>query len=485
MSAEPILHVPPGQRRPRCRARRSGGAGDAGRAIARLAAGAALVRRAGQATDRRGVRRLVAAAGRRGAGDDRRHRHGRRDHAPPAPAGVTTRMARSVDGLERPALRAYLLERLLAGETLHGHELRCVGVPLVTDEAIDSATSRVVGVEQSNTSVIYGDRAIMKVYRRLVAGPNPEVELGRYLTGAGFPAVPRLLATAQLVGPDGFVADLLVLQDFVPNDGDGWAWAVAAAEAGPGGVRFARCADGLAGAGAGRRSTARRRSARRPPNSTPRSRRRRASELRPLPVTAEDRAAWAATLRREAEETLVALDRAGHADPALRAAVTAAGEIPLADLTDGGLRTRVHGDYHLGQVLRSRGRLDYPRLRGRTGALARRAPPAAKPARGCGGHGPLVGLRRADRSSRERRRRAVDALADALGHDDTRTVSSTPTGPQPNGQRSPSCHRPRQTAPRCSARSRRRRRSTRCATRLNNRPDLAAHPGGRGDAIDD
>lgn len=256
-----------------------------------------------------------------------------------------------IDGIERPALRAFLLERLLAGDTLHGHNLRCFGVPLVTDEEIDPTSSRVVGVEQSNTSIIYGDRAIMKVYRRLVAGPNPEVELGRYLTGAGFPAVPRLLATAQLVGPDGFAADLLVLQDFVPNDGDGWAWAVGAASEA---LTTCNSPDEVTTWLAQERATLDRAATLGATTAQLHAALAAAtgSDLHPLPVTASDRAAWAATLRREADETIAALDRAGHTAPALRAAVTTAGAIPLAEVTAGGLRTRVHGDYHLGQVLR-------------------------------------------------------------------------------------------------------------------------------------
>jgi maltose alpha-D-glucosyltransferase/alpha-amylase len=257
-----------------------------------------------------------------------------------------------LDAIERPALRAYLLERLLAGDTLQGHNLRVFGVSLVADEAIDAATSRVVGVEQSNTSVIYGERAIMKVYRRLAAGPNPEVELGRYLTGAGFPAVPRLLATAQLAGTDGFAADLLVLQDFVPNDGDGWAWAVGAAKEA---LAAAESPERLA-AWLEREGTTLDRAASLGETTAQLHAtlaRATGGDLEPLPVTAEDLASWAATLRREAEETVAALDRAGHTDRALREAVPAAGAIALADLEGGGLQTRVHGDYHLGQVLRS------------------------------------------------------------------------------------------------------------------------------------
>ena len=50
---------------------------------------------------------------------------------------------------------------------------------------------RRLGVEQSNTSVVFGDRLILKVYRRLEAGLNPELELLRFLTERGFPNIPR------------------------------------------------------------------------------------------------------------------------------------------------------------------------------------------------------------------------------------------------------------------------------------------------------
>ncbi len=258
------------------------------------------------------------------------------------------------DGLELPSIRAYLLEQLLAGGTIAGQGLRVVGVPLGAAPQIDAAISRVVGVEQSNTSIIYGDRAIMKVYRRLVAGTNPEVELGRYLTEAGFGAVPHLFATAQLVGPDGFAADLLVLQAFVPNDGDGWAWAVAAA-------RRALTASAtpetlvawlddekttLAYAAALGETTAQLHATLAAATG---------DDLEPEPVMTDDRAAWLTTLCREANETLDALDRQGHAEGALRTAVAAAGRLALVDVANGGLRTRVHGDYHLGQVLLGQG----------------------------------------------------------------------------------------------------------------------------------
>ena len=258
------------------------------------------------------------------------------------------------DGLELPEIRSYLLEQLLAGATLQGERLRIVGMPLGATPAIDTGTSRVVGVEQSNTSIIYGDRAIVKVYRRLVAGPNPEVELGRYLTEAGFAAVPRLFATAQLVGQDGFVADLLVLQEFVSNDGDGWAWAVAAAKRA---LAATKTPEALVAWLNAEKTTFDHAAALGETTAQLHATLAAAKgdDLSPQPVTADDRAAWLATLRREADATLAALDRRGHSDQALRTAVAAAGRLTLADVAHGGLRIRVHGDYHLGQVLLGQG----------------------------------------------------------------------------------------------------------------------------------
>ena len=48
----------------------------------------------------------------------------------------------------------------------------------------------VIRAEQSNTSVVFGDRFIMKLYRRIEDGINPDLEMGRFLTEAHFPGIP-------------------------------------------------------------------------------------------------------------------------------------------------------------------------------------------------------------------------------------------------------------------------------------------------------
>ena len=267
-----------------------------------------------------------------------------------APAGARVPL---VDALEAADFRAFLLQLLVQGDTAGHGDLTLACTLLVSSFApAAELTSRLVGVEQSNTSVIYGRQAILKVYRRLEAGISPEVELGRFLTvEAGFAGAPRLLATGRLTSADGFGADLLVLQEFVPNDGDGWAWAVRRAGAALDAAHDPAALDRwlhdegetLAAAAELGRTTAQLHAALAGATG---------DDLQPAPVTPDDIAAWAAQLRAEAELTAQALHQASVDDPALAQAIAAVSQFSPATIADGGLKTRVHGDYHLGQVLR-------------------------------------------------------------------------------------------------------------------------------------
>ncbi len=82
--------------------------------------------------------------------------------------------------------------------------------------------SRVGSVEQSNTSILFGEKAILKLFRRLRAGENPDVEVTRFLTDVGkYANVPAYLGDLHRTD-DG--TTLAFLQAFAPNEGDGWAW---------------------------------------------------------------------------------------------------------------------------------------------------------------------------------------------------------------------------------------------------------------------
>jgi len=84
-----------------------------------------------------------------------------------------------------------------------------------------------MSAEQSNTSLIYGDRLILKLYRRQQAGPHPESEINRYLTEtAGFDGVPAFAGTIEYQPGGGEGSTVALLQGLVANEGDGWTLAL-------------------------------------------------------------------------------------------------------------------------------------------------------------------------------------------------------------------------------------------------------------------
>jgi maltose alpha-D-glucosyltransferase/alpha-amylase len=81
-----------------------------------------------------------------------------------------------------------------------------------------------LSAEQSNSSLIIGDVAILKLFRRVVGGPHPEAEMSRFLTEHGFANTPPLLGEMVRVNNDGMRHTLAVAQGFVRNQGDAWTW---------------------------------------------------------------------------------------------------------------------------------------------------------------------------------------------------------------------------------------------------------------------
>jgi len=81
---------------------------------------------------------------------------------------------------------------------------------------------RAAGVEQTNATTIIDEAYVLKVYRRLMPGPNLEVEMGRFLTDvAGFANTPPLLGTVELQEGD-TSSTLAVLHGYIQNQGDAW-----------------------------------------------------------------------------------------------------------------------------------------------------------------------------------------------------------------------------------------------------------------------
>ncbi|MBI1378260.1 MAG: maltose alpha-D-glucosyltransferase [Frankiales bacterium] len=98
-------------------------------------------------------------------------------------------------------------------------------VPDVRDwPAEEEPDTKVLRGEQSNTSIRVGDRAILKLYRRLDDGTSPELEVGRHLQRVGYAGGAGLLGSVEYVRPRGEPVTLAAMHEFVANDGDAWQW---------------------------------------------------------------------------------------------------------------------------------------------------------------------------------------------------------------------------------------------------------------------
>jgi maltose alpha-D-glucosyltransferase/alpha-amylase len=105
------------------------------------------------------------------------------------------------------------------------------GEPAAADTALPSGALAKEGArrtisrtapDQSNTSVLFGRELIMKMFRRVEAGVNPDIEVGAFLTSRGFSRVPALLGSMTYQPADGEAASVVMLQPFVPNQGNAW-----------------------------------------------------------------------------------------------------------------------------------------------------------------------------------------------------------------------------------------------------------------------
>ncbi|HXJ40805.1 MAG TPA: putative maltokinase, partial [Bryobacteraceae bacterium] len=95
------------------------------------------------------------------------------------------------------------------------------------DSDASSLSIRRGSAEQSNSSIIYGDRLILKLFRRQQPGPNPEIEIGRYLKEAAhFDRVPDFMGSMEYLTDSEEPSAIAIVQGLVPNEGDGWKWTI-------------------------------------------------------------------------------------------------------------------------------------------------------------------------------------------------------------------------------------------------------------------
>ena len=233
---------------------------------------------------------------------------------------------------------------------------------------------RMMGVEQSNTSIIFDDRLVMKIFRKLEGGINPDLEVTRFLVErAGFRSVPALAGWLDYTSADGETHAVAGVFEFVPNGGDAWSVALKALDRYLSAAsRSAADPETVTGREAVRRmageffpaierlgeTTARMHLALASADDDP--------DFAPETIGEDDVQRAIEGFRKQVDTVLHDLGRQLEAIPGafsaslrepLREVVRSAPDLrhraeDLRALRDETVKVRIHGDYHLGQVLR-------------------------------------------------------------------------------------------------------------------------------------
>jgi maltokinase len=227
------------------------------------------------------------------------------------------------------------LTHMVAASTVGPMHFHPAGVAYIPE----GVPGDIVSTEQSNTSLVFGEGAILKLFRRLEPGLNPDVEIHDALRSTENPHIAPLLGHVEIDnGPDEEPSTVAMLQTFVPNASDGWRlatssvrdlYAEADLHADEVGGDFAGESERLGEATASVHQDL----------------------ARVLPTEEADRAWYAAVaeqMNARLDAAIAVVDELGDHAEGLRALYAA-----VADTDEPVVRQRVHGDLHLGQVLRT------------------------------------------------------------------------------------------------------------------------------------
>ncbi|QXI35351.1 maltose alpha-D-glucosyltransferase [Pseudomonas promysalinigenes] len=227
----------------------------------------------------------------------------------------------------------------------------------------EQSAVRYLSAEQSNSSVVIGDRVVLKLIRRVNPGVHPELEMSAYLTTAGFANISPLLAWVSRVDEQDTPHLLMIAQGYLSNQGDAWAWTQNTLERAirdemePTGGEAQAHTDALAelngfAALLGQRLGEMHLLLAAPSND---------QAFAPRPSDVDDTQRWTSQITAELNHALDLLaQHRGHLDSDSQALVDdlqhqreGLGQhiARLAEQAQGGLLMRVHGDLHLGQVL--------------------------------------------------------------------------------------------------------------------------------------
>ena len=137
------------------------------------------------------------------------------------PIEINKKKGYIIDAINLEAFRKLVFERIATAETIDTTKVQYHKSHLF--ENITYESSRFMGLEQSNTSLIYNDKYVLKFFRRIFADKNPDYEMSRFLSEKkGFQNTPSYLGSINLVDSDNDYITIGLMQEMVPNQGDAW-----------------------------------------------------------------------------------------------------------------------------------------------------------------------------------------------------------------------------------------------------------------------
>jgi trehalose synthase len=274
-----------------------------------------------------------------------------------------------IDGSYDDRLASELMRRMQQGGelSLPGGVLRFHGSERLASMRFEDPSLPLQG-EQSNVSIAFGRQALMKIFRRLRPGEQPEVEVARFLTeDAGYPYTPAFLGMVTFEDEAGENTVLASVSAFVENQGDAWTVFLHALQRHIEDEILAPPADGAATPDGGPMSflypldLVRKLGERTGGMHAAFAVKTDMEAFRSEPVRRADIEQWVRETRAELAAARAALLRAGGNLPASAAesADSLLSLLPevekrltaLRRMKPWGRKTRIHGDYHLGQVL--------------------------------------------------------------------------------------------------------------------------------------
>lgn len=128
-----------------------------------------------------------------------------------------------IDAINLEAFRKLVFERILTAEPNDVTRVQYHKGESFKETKYKS--SRFMGLEQSNTSVILNDRCVIKFFRRIYANKNPDYEMSRFLSDKkGFKNTPAYQGSLNIIDSDNSIITIALMQEMVPNQGDAWEY---------------------------------------------------------------------------------------------------------------------------------------------------------------------------------------------------------------------------------------------------------------------